>query len=166
MLTRFAPVFLLSASVALAQQPSTGFHEEVEVRVMDLDVVVTDRAGRPVTDLKREDFTVKVGGKVVPIDYFAKVEEGGILVVGCSTSEVLGKKIGTAGSGEVAAAIYDSIAAFCAARGLYLAAQCCEHLNRSLVVEKRLMKARSLARVNAVPQVHAGGSFATCSRRS
>lgn len=76
MLTRFAPVFLLSASVALAQQPSSGFHEEVEVRVMDLDVVVTDRAGRPVTDLKREDFTVKVGGKTVPIDYFARVEEG------------------------------------------------------------------------------------------
>ncbi|HMA18485.1 MAG TPA: VWA domain-containing protein, partial [Thermoanaerobaculia bacterium] len=78
MLTRFAPVFLLSASVALAQQPSSGFHEEVEVRVMDLDVVVTDRAGRPVSDLKREDFRVKVGGKVVPIDYFAKVEEGAI----------------------------------------------------------------------------------------
>jgi uncharacterized protein (TIGR01440 family) len=91
----------------------------------------------------------------------AKVEEGGILVVGCSTSEVLGKKIGTAGSGDVASAIYDTVAAFCEAHGLYLAAQCCEHLNRSLVVEKKLMKARSLTRVNAVPQVHAGGSFAT-----
>ncbi|HEU5249148.1 MAG TPA: VWA domain-containing protein [Thermoanaerobaculia bacterium] len=73
---RFLPVLVLSASVALAQQP--GFHEEVEVRVMDLDVVVTDKAGRPVTDLKREDFTVKVGGKTVPIDYFARVEEGAI----------------------------------------------------------------------------------------
>jgi len=45
---------------------------------MDLDVVVTDKAGRPVPDLKREDFTVRVGGKVVPIDYFARVEEGAI----------------------------------------------------------------------------------------
>lgn len=91
----------------------------------------------------------------------AKVEEGGILVVGCSTSEVLGKKIGTAGSGDVAAVIFATVAAFCASHGLFLAAQCCEHLNRSLVVEKRLLKARSLTRVNAVPQVHAGGSFAT-----
>ena len=91
----------------------------------------------------------------------SKVEEGGILVVGCSTSEVLGKKIGTSGSADVASVIYDSIAAFCAERGLFLAAQCCEHLNRSLVVEKKLLKARSLTRVNAVPQVHAGGSFAT-----
>jgi hypothetical protein len=45
---------------------------------MDLDVVVTDKAGRPVPDLKREDFTVRVGGNVVPIDYFARVEEGAI----------------------------------------------------------------------------------------
>jgi len=91
----------------------------------------------------------------------AKVEEGGILVVGCSTSEVLGKKIGTAGSEEVATLIYDTIARFCAERGLYLAAQCCEHLNRSLVVEKKIMKLQSFTRVNAVPQRHAGGSFAT-----
>jgi VWFA-related protein len=75
---RFAPVLVLSASVALAQQPPPQFHEEVEVRVMDLDVVVTDKAGQPVPDLKREDFTVKVGGKSVPIEYFARVEEGAI----------------------------------------------------------------------------------------
>jgi VWFA-related protein len=67
---------LFLSSAALAQQTAPGFHEEVEVRVMDLDVVVTDRAGRPVSDLKREDFTVRVGGKVVPIDYFARIEEG------------------------------------------------------------------------------------------
>ena len=76
--TRFIAVLFLSVSFALAQQTGPGFHEEVEVRVMDLDVVVTDKAGRPVPDLKREDFTVKVGGKMVSIDYFARVEEGAI----------------------------------------------------------------------------------------
>jgi len=76
--TRFATILLVSSSFAVAQQTPPGFHEEVEVRVMDLDVVVTDKAGRPVPDLKREDFTVRVGGKVVPIDYFARVEEGAI----------------------------------------------------------------------------------------
>jgi VWFA-related protein len=76
MRTRVAAALVLWSVTALGQQPPSGFHEDVEVRVMDLDVVVTDRAGRPVPDLKREDFTVRVGGKVVPIDYFARIEEG------------------------------------------------------------------------------------------
>ena len=76
MRTRASIALVFWSSVALAQQTQPGFHEEVEVRVMDLDVVVTDGSGRPVPDLKREDFTVKVGGKVVPIDYFARIEEG------------------------------------------------------------------------------------------
>ena len=77
---RLASGLLLSsaAAVALAQQPPPQFREEVEVRVMDLDVVVTDKTGQPVTDLKREDFTVRLGGKVVPIDYFARVDAGAI----------------------------------------------------------------------------------------
>jgi VWFA-related protein len=76
MRTRAAVALVLWSSVALAQQTQPGFHEEVEVRVMDLDVVVTDGSGRPVPDLKREDFTVRVGGRIVPIDYFARIEEG------------------------------------------------------------------------------------------
>ncbi|HEY6064885.1 MAG TPA: hypothetical protein VIY96_01935, partial [Thermoanaerobaculia bacterium] len=78
MRARFALVLLFSTSLATAQQPPSGFREEVEVRVLDLDVVVTDKDGRPVTDLAREDFTVKVGGKVVPVDYFARVDAGTI----------------------------------------------------------------------------------------
>ncbi|HMA18484.1 MAG TPA: VWA domain-containing protein [Thermoanaerobaculia bacterium] len=71
---------LLSLSPALvsAQQPPPTFTEEVEVRVMDLDVVVTDKAGRPIPDLKRDDFTVRIGGKPVPMDYFARVDAGTI----------------------------------------------------------------------------------------
>jgi hypothetical protein len=52
---RVVVVLLLASAAAAAQQPPSGFHEEVEVRVMDLDVVVTDKAARPVADLKRED---------------------------------------------------------------------------------------------------------------
>jgi VWFA-related protein len=73
------------ASVAFAQEnpPATQqappvFKESVEVRVMDLDVAVTDSQGRPVPDLTREDFTVKVDGRTVPIDYFARVDQGTI----------------------------------------------------------------------------------------
>jgi uncharacterized protein (TIGR01440 family) len=91
----------------------------------------------------------------------SRVEDGGILVVGCSTSEVLGKKIGTAGSEDAARAIWETISGFCSAHVLFVAAQCCEHLNRSLVVEKSLMKARGLTQVNAIPRREAGGAFAT-----
>ncbi len=91
----------------------------------------------------------------------AKPEEGSILVVGCSTSEVIGKKIGTSGSEEAAAAIYGAVSDFCRENKLFLAAQCCEHLNRSLVVEKECAKMYGLIRVNAVPHVRAGGAFAT-----
>ncbi len=77
--SRVAYAFLLVrvAAPGAAQQPPT-FTEEVQVRVMDLDVSVTDRNGRPLTDLRREDFTVRVDGKPVPIDYFARVDEGTI----------------------------------------------------------------------------------------
>lgn len=71
---------LLAASpaLAIAQERPPTFTEEVEVRVMDLDVTVTDKAGRLVSDLTRDDFTVRLGGKVVPIDYFARVDAGTI----------------------------------------------------------------------------------------
>ena len=91
----------------------------------------------------------------------AKVEKGGILVVGCSTSEGNGDRIGSAGSPETAKAIFEACRDFCADNGLYLAVQCCEHLNRSIVIEKEAMKEYRLTRVNAVPQIHAGGSLGT-----
>ena len=91
----------------------------------------------------------------------AHPEEDSILVVGCSTSEVIGKKIGTGGSEETAKAICEAISDFCKEKKLFLAAQCCEHLNRSLVVEKECAKMYGLTRGNAVPHAHAGGAFGT-----
>ncbi len=89
------------------------------------------------------------------------IGEGGMLVAGCSTSEVIGKRIGTAGNAEVAGVIYGVLAAFCRKKRLFLAAQCCEHLNRALVVEREALDRFGLTRVNAVPQLHAGGALAT-----
>ncbi len=96
----------------------------------------------------------------------AKPEQGGILVVGCSTSEVIGKNIGTGGSEEAANAIYEAASEFCREKKLFLAAQCCEHLNRSLVVEKECAKMYGLVRVNAVPHAHAGGAFGTAAYKA
>lgn len=68
----------LAAGLQAQDQGIPTFRESVEVRVMDLDVAVTDSRGRPVPDLAQKDFTIRVDGKVVPIDYFARIEEGAI----------------------------------------------------------------------------------------
>ena len=86
---------------------------------------------------------------------------GDIVVIGCSSSEILGAKIGSVGSMEAAGAVYDGIMPLLKEKGLYLAAQCCEHLNRALVIERAAADAYRLDEVNAVPQMHAGGSFGT-----
>lgn len=85
---------------------------------------------------------------------------GNILVVGCSTSEVMGKMIGTGSSEEAAKAIMDAVLPEVKKRGLFLAVQCCEHLNRSLVVERACMEKFDLQQVWVRPQLHAGGAFA------
>ncbi len=90
----------------------------------------------------------------------ARPEPEMMLVVGCSTSEVVGKKIGTASNEEVAAAIFQPIAEACRRNSLAMAFQCCEHLNRALVVEKETARRRNLYIVRAVPRSGAGGALA------
>ena len=78
---RLVTLLTLCAAVTLAQQrtePLPVFTERVEVRVLDLDVDVTDKDGKSVPDLKKEEFSVKIGGKVYPIDYFSRVDQGTI----------------------------------------------------------------------------------------
>lgn len=91
----------------------------------------------------------------------ANLKEGNLLVIGCSSSEVVGGNIGKDSSIEAAEAIYEVIAPALKEHKIELAAQCCEHLNRSLVVEREVALRRGYEIVNAVPQIHAGGSFAT-----
>lgn len=91
----------------------------------------------------------------------ANLKSGNIVVVGCSSSEVCGEKIGTGSTPEAAKAVFEEINSALSGRGIYLAAQCCEHLNRALVVEREAAEKFGLEQVNAVPQVKAGGSFAT-----
>lgn len=91
----------------------------------------------------------------------AALKCGDIFVVGCSTSEVCGERIGTNSNFEVAKAIFDGIYSVLSPLGIYLAAQCCEHLNRAIVVERECAQKYFLEEVCAVPQPKAGGSFAT-----
>ncbi len=96
----------------------------------------------------------------------AQLKKGDIFVVGCSSSEVGGEKIGTNSSFSLGGAIFEGIYEVLAEKGIYLAAQCCEHLNRSLVIEKECMEKYFLEEVSAVPQPKAGGSFATNAYRT
>ena len=91
----------------------------------------------------------------------AQCKKGQLFVVGCSTSEVIGGKIGTTSSPEAAQAVFAGIYRAVQERGLYLAAQCCEHLNRALIVEAKAAERYGYEEVNVVPQPKAGGSFAT-----
>ena len=86
---------------------------------------------------------------------------GQVLVVGCSTSEIVGGKIGTCGSEEAAQAVFASIYSTAKKHGLYLAFQCCEHLNRALVTEREAMEKFGWEEVTVRPMPHAGGSMAT-----
>ncbi len=91
----------------------------------------------------------------------AKLKKGDVLVVGCSSSEVIGEKIGTNSSVDTANELFGAIYEVCKQKGIYLAAQCCEHLNRAIIIETEFAEKKGLDQVNVVPQPKAGGSFAT-----
>ena len=88
----------------------------------------------------------------------AKLQEGNLLVVGCSSSEITGSRIGTDSRPETAQQVFSGIYSVIKAHGVFLAAQCCEHLNRALVVEASYARAHDLEIVNAVPQPKAGSA--------
>ncbi len=90
----------------------------------------------------------------------AGLKEGDIFVVGCSSSEVLGGHIGKASSLEAAQAVFEGIYPALREREVYLAAQCCEHLNRVLIVEGECAERYGYEPVCVVPKPKAGGSFA------
>lgn len=89
------------------------------------------------------------------------LKKGSIFVIGCSSSEVCGGKIGKDSSEETGKAIFQAAWKVLSKKGIYLACQCCEHLNRALVVEEECAEKYFLEPVCVVPWVHGGGSFAT-----
>lgn len=89
----------------------------------------------------------------------AHLHKGQIVVVGCSTSEVVGKKVGSWSTPEVGQAIYNGLNSVFAPLGIFIAAQCCEHLNRAIIVDYDAVPGAEI--VNVKPQPKAGGSFAT-----
>ena len=91
----------------------------------------------------------------------AGLTKGQILVIGCSSSEIVGETIGHGSSLSAAEAVFEAIYPILQEKGIYLAAQCCEHLNRALIVERACAEQYGIDEVAVVPQPKAGGSFAT-----
>lgn len=91
----------------------------------------------------------------------ANLKEGNILVVGCSSSEVGNFKIGSHSSEEIGKAIFETLHEELTKKGIYLATQCCEHLNRALIMEAEAAAKYGYEPVNVRPQLKAGGSFST-----
>jgi uncharacterized protein (TIGR01440 family) len=91
----------------------------------------------------------------------AQLRRGDVLIVGCSSSEIMGKHIGKSGSLNAARAVYAGIAPVLSSQGIYLAAQCCEHLNRAVILEREAAERYGWEEVCVMPHPHAGGSWAT-----
>lgn len=89
----------------------------------------------------------------------AKLRAGQVVVVGCSSSEIGGHNIGSQSSPEIGKAVFEAVAEVLGSRGIFLAAQCCERLNRAIIVERDAVPRAEI--VNVIPQPKAGGSFAT-----
>lgn len=94
----------------------------------------------------------------------ARLKKGNIAVIGCSTSEILGDDLGGHSTPEIAQAVFDGINSVFKPLGIYIAAQCCEHLNRAIIIEREAVPFLQI--VNAVPQPKAGSSFAAAAYKS
>ena len=90
----------------------------------------------------------------------ASLKPGSLFVVGCSSSEMVGKRIGKGSSMDAARAAFQGIYPILQEHGIHLAVQCCEHLNRALIMERTAAEAKGYEIVNVMPQPHAGGSMA------
>ena len=107
-----------------------------------------------------EQITKQANTVVTELLEQAKLKPGALLVIGCSSSEMVGQRIGKGSSMEAAQAAFQGIYPVLQEQGIHLAVQCCEHLNRSLIMERAVAEARGYEIVNVMPQPHAGGSFA------
>lgn len=111
-------------------------------------------------DYMLNEISVQTTAVIKELLAMANLKPGDILVVGCSSSEIQSHKIGSFSNAEIGAAVFEAIYKEVRAHHLYIAAQCCEHLNRALIIEAEAALRYGYDRVNVVPQLKAGGSFA------
>lgn len=107
-----------------------------------------------------EEITEQARTAITELLAQARLKSGALLVIGCSSSELVGSRIGKGSSQEAAEAAFRGIYPIAREHGIFLAVQCCEHLNRALILERQAAQARGYELVNVKPQPKAGGWFA------
>ena len=107
-----------------------------------------------------EEITVQARTVVTELLEQAQLKTGSLFVVGCSSSEMVGERIGKGSSMDAAQAAFQGIYPILQEKGIHLAVQCCEHLNRALILERAVAERKGYEIVSVMPQPHAGGSFA------
>ena len=107
-----------------------------------------------------EEIEIQARAVVTELLEQANLKPGALLVIGCSSSEMVGQRIGKGSSMEAAQAAFRGIYPVLQERGIHLSVQCCEHLNRALILERAVAERKGYEIVNVMPQPHAGGSFA------
>ncbi|MBQ3498947.1 MAG: TIGR01440 family protein [Clostridia bacterium] len=113
------------------------------------------------TEMELKEITLQARNAATELIERSGIKKGQIMVIGCSTSEIQGYDLGSHSGPEVGKAVLEGILPVAKEHGVYLAAQCCEHINRAIIIEEEAMEKYRLEQVNAVPQPKAGGSFAT-----
>ena len=108
--------------------------------------------------MNKQEITAQVQTALNVVYETGHMEKGDQMVVGCSTSEIAGGRIGKASVPELGEWVAEAVLSFCSDKGIVPIFQCCEHLNRSLVMEKEEAVRHGYTRVSAVPQPKAGGS--------
>ena len=108
-----------------------------------------------------EDIKNNAAAAVTELIDASGIRSGELMVIGCSSSEILGVNIGKGSSPEAAKAVVEAILPILEEKGILLAAQCCEHLNRALIVERSTAEKFGYEIVSVRPRPKAGGSFAT-----
>ena len=107
-----------------------------------------------------EEITMQARTVVIELLDQANLKPGSLFVIGCSSSEMVGQRIGKGSSLDAAQAAFRGIYPILQEQGIDLAVQCCEHLNRALIMERATAERKGHEIVNVMPQPHAGGSFA------
>lgn len=141
-----------------ASMASYTVHNMTELaNTFDIPLGEGDILGKEAAENIRQE-TAKAAEELCEV---AKLKAGDLVVVGCSSSEITGERIGSSSSPEAAEAVLAGLLNVFAPRGINIAAQCCEHLNRALIVDRSVAKAKGYEIVNVVPMPKAGGAFAT-----
>lgn len=103
-----------------------------------------------------EDISKQAADAAAELLEAAHLKEHDLVVIGCSSSEIAEYRIGSHSSEEIGEAVFTAVYQVLSSHGIDVAAQCCEHLNRALILEAEAAARYGYEPVNAVPQLKAG----------